>query len=314
MAISVCVWDKCNNNCTMCTNPDEFETSKKAKSAKDVYSYEKITERLNGIKDKIMADDTIVLGGGEPTIHPRFLDVFQFVRENFPGKEVRILTNGRRFAYEDFTKDILKADNLRIAVSACGPNAEIHDGITRTRNSFAQMVRGLDNLLRHKRDSHTIEIRTVISKLSYQYLGETLAFISNRFSAIDGVIVIFMEIEGQAEKNLKSTTISYFQAKPILQKIYPFLINGFYKIKLYHFPLCVLEPQFWPFTWRTLPENEVTFISSCQKCKYKQYCLGIHKEYLKHMGGKEFIPITKKLTIQESDNAYHPILEVESKQ
>lgn len=295
----------------MCTNPDDFDPGRKKNQA-NPYTHNRLINRLEGIKEsQLESIDAVALSGGEPTIHPQFLDVLDFVYKKFSNKEIRLLTNARRFAYESFAKQVLSFDNLNIAVSLYGPTSDIHDRITRTKNSFSQAVKGIDNILKHRNENHLIEIRTVISKLSYKYLGQTLSFIQTRFSSLDRVVIIFMEMEGQAEKNLKATAVTYTQTRPVLKKIYPILNSQPDKFRLYHFPLCVLEPKFWPFCWRTLPEEEVSFISICQKCQYKKYCLGIHKHYLKHIGAQEFQPIKAQVQIKEKENDfYHPILEV----
>ncbi|MFH1671259.1 MAG: radical SAM protein, partial [Candidatus Portnoybacteria bacterium] len=244
--------------------------------------------------------------GGEPTLHPRFLDIFWFVRKNFPKHELRLLTNGRRFYYRDFAEEIMSADNLNIAVSLCGPNKKIHDGITQTKNSFTQMVKGLENILDLKKDQ-TIEIRTVLSNLSARYIDQTLNFINSKFPSIDRVIVIYLETEGQAEKNLNRVMISYSEIRPYLDKIYPFF-SSLKELRLYHFPLCALDYKFWPHVWRTLPEKEVAFISSCKQCRYKKYCLGIHRDYPDKTRNNEFKPIKEEYIIEESGDFYHPII------
>jgi hypothetical protein len=38
--------------------------------------------------------------------------------------------------------------------------------------------------------------------------------------------------------------------------------------------------------------------------------LGIHKDYLKLIGGKEFNPIKKKISLKVQDDFFHPILKV----
>lgn len=309
--MDICLWDKCNNKCSMCTNPDRPWLSPNG-LPEEGYDYEILIGRIKRLKEKITSSDAVILTGGEPTLHPRFLDVFRFVCQNFPQQEIRILTNGRRFFYKDFTKSVLEADNLSIAVSLYGPTAKINDGITRTKNSFEQTTKGLENLLLYRNNNQIIEIRTVISQLSYQYLGQILDLIKKRFSSVDRVILIFMEIEGQADKNFKTVGISYSQVRPYLEKLYP-LFSSFKELRLYHFPLCALKSEFWPFVWRTLPAEEVAFVSPCKQCQYKKYCLGIHKGYLEKLGGKEFNPIKDELLIQKTGDFYHPIKGVDKK-
>ena len=308
--MDICVWDKCNNNCLMCSNPDKPWPSFNGRPEQG-YDYKTLIKRIERFKAKILKSDAIVLTGGEPTLHPRFIDILKFLRQNYPDKEIRILTNGRRFVYPDFAQEILQTDNLNVAVSLYGPTAAIHDAITQTEKSFEQTLKGLENLLLYKRDGQIFEIRTVISRLSYKHLKEILELVKIRFGSIDRFVLIFMEVEGQADKNLKRVGVSYSQIKPHLEEIQP-LFNNFKEFRLYHFPLCTLGAEFWPYLWRTLPAKEVAFVARCGQCQYKQYCLGIHKGYLKKIGSKEFKPIQGKFVIQPSNNFYHPIDKVNS--
>jgi len=293
----------------MCTNPDgpwrNFDGT-----IGEGYGFDVLTQRIKKIKKNIDPSEAIILTGGETTLHPRFLDILKFVRKTFPKQEVRVLTNGRSFFYRDFTKRVLETKNLNLAISLYGPTAKIHDTITRTKNGFEQTIRGIENVLACRGEDQSVEIRTVVTKLSYKHINEILNLISLKFPSIDRVIVIFMEIEGQAIKNKKASSISYSKVKPYIKKTYQFL-NILREIRFYHFPLCMIEPKFWPSVWRTLPNKEVSYISVCDKCKYKKYCLGIHNEYLKNIGDKEFKPIKKDLIIQETNNYYHPIAGLE---
>ena len=295
----------------MCTNPDLPWKSENGKVGEG-YDYDILIERIKRLKEKIEPNDAVILTGGEPTLHSRFLDIFWFVRENFPKQEVRILTNGRRFAYRDFAQEVMKADNLNIAVSLCGPNAAIHDRITQTKNSFAQAIKGLENILALKREGQIIEIRTVISRLSYRQISETLNLIRLKFPSIDRVIVIYLETEGQAKKNLKRVLIPYSEIRPQLNRIEP-LLAAFKELRLYHFPLCTLSYKFWPFVWRTLPAKEVEFIPTCAACQYKKYCLGIHRDYPNKIKSGEFNPVKKDYLIRESNDFYHPVIGIEEK-
>ncbi|PJE59243.1 MAG: hypothetical protein COU84_01815 [Candidatus Portnoybacteria bacterium CG10_big_fil_rev_8_21_14_0_10_43_39] len=303
--MDICVWDKCNNRCQMCTNPDLPWKSKDGKVGEG-YDYNVLISRIERLKDKVEPDDAMILTGGEPTLHPHFLDVFNFTRKTFPEQELRILTNGRRFAYRDFAEEVMKADNLNIAVSLCGPTAEIHDKITRTKNSFIQAVQGLENILSLKKENQIVEIRTVLSKLSYRHIDQTLNLIQLKFPSIDRVIVIYLETEGQAKKNLDKVLVPYSKLRPYLNRIEP-LLPAFKELCLYHFPLCTLEPKFWPFVWRTLPAKEIVFIKSCERCRYKKYCLGIHRDYPNKTASGEFKPIKEEYAIEETDDFYHPI-------
>jgi len=294
----------------MCTNPD---WPWPAWDGSFDYDYDSLIKRIEKSKDKIETFDSIYFSGGEPTLHPQFLDVLKYVGDNFPKQRIKLLTNGRKFLYPDFTKDTLRiTDNLDIELSIYGPNKKVHQAVTRAPGSFEQTIKGLENLLKYKNKNQLVNVRYIITKLSYQYLEELLKLIKKRFSSVDRVMLIFWEIENQAAKNIKSVKVTYNQVRPEIEKISP-LLRGFNQIRLYHFPLCTLPEKTWPFIWRTLSEDGVVFAKNCQKCQYKKYCLGIPKDYSEIIGIKEFKPIKKDLTIKKINNIYNPILKVSKK-
>lgn len=309
--MDICVWDKCNNFCVMCTNPDKPWISSDGQPEQG-YEYKVLIERIKRLKNRVKSNDAVILTGGEPTLHPQFLDVLKFVRKTFPKQELRILTNGRMFSYLGFAQEVLKTEKIHLAVSLYGPTPEIHESVTRAKNSFEQTVKGLKNILANIKKDQSIEIRIVISKLSYKYLEQFLNLTNVHFPSVGRIIFIFIEHEGQAAKNLKSVHLTYSKVRPYLNKIYPFFSQS-REIRLYHFPLCTIDPKFWPFVWRTLPDKEVTFIPSCRKCKYKKYCLGIHRDHPNKVKGGEFNPVKDDLVIEATGDFYHPIIKVSKK-
>ena len=174
---------------------------------------------------------------------------------------------------------------------------------------FDQTVKGLDNIPKYRNSSQELEIRIIITKLTYRNIGETVNFVKKRFPGVDRIILIFMEMEGMAEENFKLVGLKYKDFKPYidLKKIGEWK-NGLREIRLYHFPLCVLEPELWQYAWRTLRGEEVTFLPFCRQCRYKKHCLGIHKDYLKMVGDKEFRPIKKKIGLKTQKFFHHPII------
>ena len=308
--MDVNIWDKCNNKCLMCTNPDwpwpAWDNSYD-------YSYKAIVKRLEKVKERIKSDDSIYLTGGEPTLHPRFLDILEYISYHFPKQKIKLLTNGRRFFYKDFAKKVLEiSNNFDIDLSIYGPTGNVHDGITRTINSFEQTIKGLDNLLLYRGEGQIIGTRFVITKLSYKYIDQFLKLIKKRFPLIDKLTLIFWEVENQAIKNFQSVKVNYIQVRPYIEKARP-LLKYFKEIRFYHFPLCTISGEFWPYIWRTLPTDEVAFVPLCKQCQYKKYCLGIHKGYLEKMGTQEFKPIKEDFIIQKTNNFHCPILQVNKK-
>jgi MoaA/NifB/PqqE/SkfB family radical SAM enzyme len=259
-------------------------------------------------KNKVKNLQTIGLTGGETTICPDFFRIMNYISDKFPEVIIRLLTNGRMLAYDVFRKRCLTFRNIDFIIPIHGYNAETHDRVTQTPGSFYQTTQGLKKLLTEKRNNPKIELRIVITRLNFKIVPKILKFIEKEFFDVDRIVLIFLEFEGEAKKNKNKVGITYQEFQPVLEQIKKYF-QLFKDLRLYHFPLCVLEPSFWPYTWRTLPEAEITFLPECQRCLLKKYCLGIHKSYLGYVKKPEIKPwkSLKGIKIQKSKNFYKPI-------
>lgn len=292
----------------MCTNPD---SPWPACDGSFSYDYDSIIKRLVNDKDRFLADDSIYITGGEPTIHPDFLKILDYLFRNFPRQKIKLLTNGRRFMYDDFARKVLSLGlNFEIDLSLYGADEADHDAVTRSRGSFTQTTAGLANILRFKDPAQLIGVRFVITGMSYTRTGDFLQMLIERsLSAVDRIVIVFWEAEAQAVKNKKAVKVDFAAVEPYIEKAWPFF-KKFRELRLYHFPLCTLPEKFWPYIWRTLPESEITFLPACSKCCYKNLCLGIQKTYLEHVDSRSFKPIKRKIKIEESGDFYKPVKKI----
>jgi len=298
--VDVCFWNKCNNRCLMCTNPEDFGDS-------DEYNYQDVYRRLMSQKKN---EVHITMTGGEPTINPDFIRIIEYIKKDLSDMAITLLTNGRRFSYPVFAKKCLEIKNLQIAVSLHGHNSQTHDRITLAKGSFTQTVLGIANISKYKNRFQRLTIRLVITKLTYKHIHKTLDFIKDKFPNVDKVAIMFMEMEEQAEKNIDLVGLTYKEWQTQLSLI-RLRIKNFKQLQFYHFPLCTIDTDLWKYVWRTLSKDELTFAPQCERCWCKKYCLGIHKAYSRLIGDKEFFP-PKKVIIKEdnSDLQHHPIANV----
>lgn len=306
MAFDLCVWDKCNNRCRMCTNPT---APWPAWDGSFDYDYDSIIARLEKKREEILKQDSIYITGGEPTIHPQFREIIKYLKINFPKQTIRLLTNGRSFSYEQYAKEVLELDSdLEIDMSLYGVSAEQHDAVTQAPGSFEQSCAGLKNLIKNKKGSQVIGLRFVLTRESYQDIKYFLDLVKKEFVGLNRLIIIFPEYEAQALENQKNIMIKYSEVKEFLTESFGRMkeISQRLDLRLYHFPLCQLEKKFWPWTWKTWPEIEIDFPSVCDNCLAKEYCVGIHKTYLEVVGDKEFKKIDN-LDIKKSNNPFRPI-------
>lgn len=299
----ICVWNKCNNRCVMCTNPLEFSQGGGYSASRVIANLKK----LKSLKIKDASRNYFLLTGGEPTLNPELFSILEYLKKNFSQSRLGILSNGRMFAYEGFAKKIFKFGDFDLALPLHGFDAKTHDAVTRTPGSFKNLMSGIENVRRF-RNGHNLEIRVILTNLTNQNLEKITKFAAENLSWADRLVYIFMEFEGQAEDNLKIAGLEYSRIKN-LSKIVKMAGEKFKDVRLYHFPLCAAPVSVWKNVWRTLPSEEVAFAEKCGVCRVKNLCLGVHRNYLKIFGEKEFKPVKRppKLALNKN-NYYHPIL------
>ncbi len=298
----LCLWPQCNNRCLMCTNPPDFYRQA------DLYEKDKILGRIRVASQKEKQPESLLLTGGEPTIHPNFLEILAETRKLLPETQIKILTNGRTFFYENFAREVLATPNLSLTFSFCGPRAEVHDAVVRSKGSFEQAAAGLKNVLRRRLSSHHVEIRIVLTRILLRENKEMFEWLEGNFAEVDTIVFLFPEIEGICEENLEIIVPTYEQ---VLQsdffKNFQAQRKNFKDLRLYHFPLCVVPANLWGSVWRTMDAADVGLVKKCQKCLYSRLCLGIPVGYEKFFGTEEFAPLLTKKKIKTTNDKFHPI-------
>ncbi|MDH5715720.1 MAG: radical SAM protein [Candidatus Aminicenantes bacterium] len=125
----------CNLRCRYCyaeSSPD----------SKSVQSYEALTDVVRQAHD-LGLHSVVVIGGGEPTIHPRFGDLIRFIssRDIIPMIFTNTITMTKdlaSFLYDHNASVMGKLDSL---------NPEVQDFLCNKKGVFKRIQNGLDNLM-----------------------------------------------------------------------------------------------------------------------------------------------------------------------
>jgi MoaA/NifB/PqqE/SkfB family radical SAM enzyme len=151
----------CNNHCVFCL---------------DTLTHDGQMRDANEVKQQIIdgarkGAQRLILSGGEPTMHPRYVD---FIRLGKAAKykKIQTVTNGRAFSYKDFLKRCLDAGLDEITFSIHGPNARIHDALVGAKGAFEQEVQGLQYALEDGRPIVNIDV--VINRGNVKHLKAIL--------------------------------------------------------------------------------------------------------------------------------------------
>ncbi|MGE3669161.1 MAG: radical SAM protein [Polyangiaceae bacterium] len=151
----------CNNKCTFCL--DSLAHVGTMRSNLDV--------KIQIVEGRKKGASRLILSGGEPTMHPNFLDFVKLgKRAGYP--KVQTVTNGRMFAYPEFLDRAAENGLDEITFSLHGHNAKIHDALVATPGAFVQETAGLKAALASGRFIVNVDI--VINKQNVKHLPEML--------------------------------------------------------------------------------------------------------------------------------------------
>ncbi len=115
----------------------------------------------------------VVLSGGEPTIHPQYVEIVAKARE-LGYTHIQTVTNGRRMCYPQFLDDCVKAGLSEVTFSLHGHTPALHDSQTGSPGSFLQGLVALRHAL--KIPGLIVSVDIVISRKNVRHLRETMDF------------------------------------------------------------------------------------------------------------------------------------------
>lgn len=261
---------KCNNNCISCIMENHYQDDSNL-------TFENIKIKIDNILAK---SNHIEFNGGEPTLRKDLFKILNYCIRKNRHIEIGLITNGRLFSYLKNINIVRQYNkNVKIITTLYGYDSKSHDGITRTPGSFSQQVNGIINLIENK---FNVEIRIVISKLNYEYLEQIAKFITWKFDTAQIIYInfIYFKPSGQAFYNIKTTNIEVNKVIPQLVASVKILFNNRYKIKISHFPLCMIPKTLWIYAANISSEvNEIIFFDNCSSCIQKLNCCGIWKNH-----------------------------------
>ncbi|MCX6742852.1 MAG: hypothetical protein NT116_01300, partial [Candidatus Parcubacteria bacterium] len=216
-------------------------------------------------------------------------------------KIVEIRTNGRNFKDSNFLREIIKAGTDEITVTLLSYKKEIHNNLTRKRESWQESMLGIKNLLACK-NKINFGIVIVVSKYNLPTLYGTVDFLAKlgvkrlQFNLIDYNKEYLVCRFNDLEKKILNRAISRIMGTRI-------------SFAVYGFPYCFINSKFWKFIVEPRIQNEICVgtkdkdfnyirtvqgkgkLKTCKKCSKYQECEGVWKSYPRLYGDKYLKPI-----------------------
>jgi MoaA/NifB/PqqE/SkfB family radical SAM enzyme len=237
----------------------------------------------------------IHLTGGEPTIHPRFIDVLRLAKKL--GMRTSVGTIGTRLSDEAFAAEALPFLDEAL-FSLHGPNADMHDALAGRDGSFAQVTRAL-SLARRLRPDFGAYVNTVVTRANVEVLGDTVALadelrarlvvVSNTTPEGKGLddyerLSVPLEVLGRVLPTVparaKQAIVRFFGVPMCLLGDHAMLSND-----LHWDPRVTVEWQSAPgkvifdgiYSWA--PDRKRVHVPACEGCRRRDVCMGVFDRY-----------------------------------
>lgn len=294
----------CNNRCRFCMSGNLAYFVDYDKAKREVI--ESANENYNSLG----------FLGGEVTLYPRLVDLIKLAKE-LGFEKIHIISNGRKYADENFLKKLIEAGANRFSVSIHSHLSRVEDYLTQIEGGFREKIKGLNNLINlHKKYNliNNISINLVINSKNYKDILYTLMYFNKL--GINDFRLNYMWPEGNANIFYKDLLITYSEFFIYIERII-FLSNKLnFHIVFEGIPLCIFPNQKGiksymgelldintdvvtfeesgklSFNWQKRKKNELKIKQhSCQSCKYDKICEGVWLRYIEICGWNEFKPV-----------------------
>ena len=245
----------------------------------------------------------ILLSGGEPTIHPDFFRILEFIKSY--DVNISLLTNALKLADINFAErmfSIIDGEKLDVTVAFHSHIPEKHDFLTQHKGSFEKSMKGVENMLKY---NVRLSIKNNIVNYTYQDLPEYVKWATSHFN--DNVTLLFcnIDINGTAANNKGNVAVEFRKSMPYLQQALDIIIDqrkvGHKRnVKVLTTPLCLMDPYYWGFVenatqtdieaykvpnsnllWNVSSDSGPLF-KACADCELKQYCPGTWNSFKKN--------------------------------
>ena len=259
------VTSACSNRCIMCCQPPKREDD----------SNHLFQKNLALIASADVETDYVCITGGEPTLIGDKLFVYMHKKwERMPDVEIHLLTNGRKFAIEEYLATFHKnvKGKMVLGIPLHSDNPIDHDCIAGAKESFYDTLKGLHNLGLLGFD---VELRVILLQQNYQRLPKIAEFIALNLPFVSQVSIMGLEITGYAEKRFQEVWIDPAFCPRELAETIDCLEQSRIQVRLFNIPLCLLPRQLWSYACRSISNWKQTYIHVCEGCKVKEQCCGM---------------------------------------
>lgn len=261
---SLLLTERCDNYCIMCSQPP--------KERGDSYLYARARRIVDALPPSA---ESVTLTGGEPTVDAdAFLGLLRHIATTAPRLGVHILSNGRRFSDEEFTRRFaeVRPSDTMVGIPLYSSEPSLHDYVVQARGAFTETVRGILTLAAA---GSRIELRVVVQQATVPALSEIATYIARNLAFVDQVALMGLEMTGLARPNASIVWVDPADYRPQLTAAFRILAGAGIPTRIYNQPLCVTDRELWPAAVQSISDWKNDFPASCAPCAMKDRCAGI---------------------------------------
>ena len=204
------------------------------------------------------------------------MNLLAALAEHLPTTAIHMLTNGRRFAWAEFTKKFAAVGhpNLSLGIPLYSDIANEHDYVVQAKDAFDQTVMGLHQLAKWQQ---RIEIRVVLHAQTVGRLPELAEFIYRNLTFVEHVALMGLENIGYAPRNAGVLWVDPYDYQSQLLRAVSILRERGMRVSIYNHQLCLLKPELWRFARKSISDWKNIYIPECDACGVKSACGGFFK-------------------------------------
>lgn len=293
----ISITDVCQNDCVFCG------LGKHNKAA-----VHRPLEQIRNQIDKIYQSgvNRIAFTGGEPTIHPKIIDMVSYA-SSLGFEYIRIYTHGRNLPKRNLLEDLVSAGLSHIMISLFGPDEQTHNHVAGA-NAYKETLNGI---IKASSSSLDIVINTPVTDANHKILPNYIDLLNDitheqsiwQLSDLFPTTEVIKTPAVHAEYNELKKHLNIALTEATINKR---------EFLLQEFPLCITFPWhanakelgYWGKLTLLLGDEkdpdsirkalpwvapERFYHDDCHKCGYKKQCLGIPTSYYNHYADTSFV-------------------------
>src|SRR5689334_2379872 len=293
--------EQCNNDCPMCSNTGE--------AALFFHSTETLLARAELLQRRGFR--RAIVTGGEPTIHPGFWTVVEWLHAN--GVTWDINTHGRTFAKDGFARRAVDHGLVRAIVSLHSHVPATSAALFGTReHAHHETVAGIDRLVEADVE---LMLNCVVTRLNLGELEDYLRTEHARLGRRAAFKFVFPSTLGKGGPWAGIATLRYDDVRETVRRLRSTAHELGARILFESFPNCILgdpsavnlgrstfgETHYLDdatgdriYSMRHIEADLSAFAEVCRRCAALAHCPGVSRSYAKRYGVDELSPVTSR--------------------